>query len=386
MGSGSFPVTSMRRIVLIPLGLASGLVAVGAGLHSRWSTPRWDGSSSHFDGERFQNVPSVEHGGLGAIVRWMLNREKGPWREWTDAPPGPPPPRRVGAGELRVTFVNHATTLVQVDGLNILTDPIWSERASPVSWAGPRRHRPPGLRFEDLPPIDAVLVSHNHYDHLDLPTLRRLAQTHRPRIFAGLGNGAILERAGVPAGQELEWWQSAVLPGGVQVVAVPAQHFSGRSLTDRDRALWAGWVVQGRAGAVYFAGDTGYGPHFAAIRQRLGPIRLALLPIGAFRPRWFMQRVHLAPEEAVRAAGDLGAGTAVAIHFGTFHLGDDGEEEAPALLAEAVAAHEPRPRFWVLGFGEGRDVPPLPAPCGEDSCARGGASNTGRTAGERTQR
>jgi L-ascorbate metabolism protein UlaG (beta-lactamase superfamily) len=133
-------------------------------------------------------------------------------------------------------------------------------------------------------------------------------------------------------------------------------------VTDRDRALWAGYVIKQRGGAVYFAGDTGYGPHFTAIKQRFGPIRLALLPIGAFRPRWFMQRVHVAPEEAVRAAEDLGAATAVAIHFGTFHLGDDGEEEAPTLLAEVVAARDPRPRFWILGFGEGRDVPPLPVP------------------------
>jgi L-ascorbate metabolism protein UlaG (beta-lactamase superfamily) len=348
--------------VVVPLGLVSGVIALVGGVNCSWSTPRWRGTSAHFDGERFFNVPQVEHGGSRDFLKWMLNREPGPWRKWTDAPPGPPPPRRVAAGELRVTYVNHATALIQVDGLNILTDPIWSERASPVTWAGPRRHRPPGLRFEDLPPIDVVLISHNHYDHLDLPTLRRLAQTHRPRVVAGLGNRATLERGGVPGAQELDWWHSADLSGDVQVVAVPAQHFSGRSVTDRDRALWAGYVIKQRGGAVYFAGDTGYGPHFTAIKQRFGPIRLALLPIGAFRPRWFMQRVHVAPEEAVRAAEDLGAATAVAIHFGTFHLGDDGEEEAPTLLAEVVAARDPRPRFWILGFGEGRDVPPLPVP------------------------
>ena len=342
---------------MISLGLASGVVALGASVGCSWSVPRWRGTSAHFDGERFLNVPPIEHQGLGDTLKWMSNRDLGPWKDWTDAPPGPPPPRRVGAGELRVTFVNHATALVQMDGLNILTDPIWSERASPVTWAGPRRHRPPGLRFEDLPPIDIVLVSHNHYDHLDLATLRRLVQAHHPRIVVGLGNLPTLESGGVPGAQELEWWESTDLGGGVQVVAVPAQHFSGRSLTDRDRALWVGYVVRGPSGAVYFAGDTGYGSHFVEIGRHLGPIRLALLPIGAFRPVWFMHRVHLAPEEAVRAADDLGAATSVAIHFGTFALGDDGEEEPPRLLAEAIAAREPRPRFWVLGFGEGRDVP-----------------------------
>jgi len=337
--------------------IALGVVTLGAGAGCSWSVPRWRGTSAHFDGERFVNDPPIEHHGFGDLMKWRNNRDPGPWREWTDAPPGPPPPRRVGAGELRVTFVNHATVLVQMDGLNILTDPIWSERASPVTWAGPHRHRPPGLRFEDLPPIDVVLVSHNHYDHMDLATLQRIARAHHPRIFVGLGNLPTLDDAGVPGARELDWWQGAELTGDVKVVAVPAQHFSARSLTDRDRALWVGFVVSGPAGAVYFAGDTGYGPHLAEIGRRLGPIRLALLPIGAFRPRWFMHAVHLAPEEAVRAADDLGAATSVAIHFGTFALGDDGEDEAPALLAEAIAAREPPLRFWVLGFGEGRDVP-----------------------------
>jgi L-ascorbate metabolism protein UlaG (beta-lactamase superfamily) len=361
----------LLSLPLGPLGLISGAVALGMGLGCcAWSAPRYRGLSTHFDGERFLNVPNIEHRGVRDMVKWMRHREPGPWRDWTDAPPGAPPPRRVGAGELRVTFINHATTLVQLDGLNLLTDPIWSERASPVAWAGPRRHRPPGIRFEDLPSIDVVLVSHNHYDHLDLPTLRRLVREHRPRVFVGLGNRPTLERGGVPGAQELEWWQGAELAPGVRLTAVPAQHFSGRGLADRDRTLWAGYVVRGPAGAVYFAGDTGYGPHFAEIARRLGPIRLALIPIGAFRPRWFMAPVHLAPDEAVRAAEDVRAATTVAIHFGTFHLGDDGQEEAPALLAEAVAARTPRPRFWVLGFGEGRDVPPAAAAAAREEAKR----------------
>ena len=315
-------------------------------------------ASDHFDGKRFHNQETTEHGGFGLLLKWALNREPGPWRSWTDAEPGPPPPARVGPGELRVTYVNHATALVQMDGVNLLTDPIWSERCSPVGFAGPRRVRPPGLRFEDLPPIDLVLVSHNHYDHLDVPTLRRLHAAHGPRALAPLGNRRLLERTGLRA-DELDWWDAVDL-GAVTATLVPAKHFSSRSVSDRDRTLWGGFVVTGAAGAVYFAGDTGFGPHFAQIRERFGPVRLALLPIGAFRPTWFMSRVHVSPDEAVRAHQVLEAGTSVGIHFGTFRLADDGQDEPPARLEQALREAEAasaRPRFWVLGFGEGRDVP-----------------------------
>ncbi|HEY6066206.1 MAG TPA: MBL fold metallo-hydrolase, partial [Thermoanaerobaculia bacterium] len=299
----------------------------------------------------------IRHERLGDVVRWMATRKPGPWRKWTEIPPAAAPAWRVGAGEMRVTFVNHATVLVQMDGVNVLTDPIWSERCSPVSFAGPRRVHAPGLRFEDLPPIDAVLVSHNHYDHMDVPTLRRLEQERRPRIFVPLRNRRTLERRGVAGAEELDWWQSARISEGIQVHAVPAQHFSGRGLFDRDRALWAGFVVTSPAGSTYFAGDTGFGPHFAEIRKRLGPPRLALLPIGAYRPEWFMSRVHMSPDEALRAHGILGAGTSAGIHFGTFRLADDGQDEPAQRIEELLRGGDPPPRFWILGPGEGRNVP-----------------------------
>ena len=324
------------------------------------SAPRYSGAATaSFDGKRFRNMQPTKLPSFSDLVRWQMNRKRGPWRDWTDAPPGAPPPRRVSNGQLRATFVNHATVLLQIDGLNILTDPIWSKRASPVSWAGPRRVRPAGLRFEDLPPIDAVLVSHNHYDHMDLPTLKRLERAHSPRFVVGLGNGALLAARGIrPA--ELDWWQSVSLARGVRVHLVPARHFSSRGLCDRDGALWGGFVVEGPSGRVYFAGDTGFGPHFAEIGERLGPIRLAMLPIGAFRPRWFMEPAHISPEEAIRAHELLGATTSLAVHFGTFPLGDDGEEEPVHELRRALrAARVPEAQFWVLGFGEGRDVPPV---------------------------
>jgi len=255
--------------------------------------------------------------------------------------------------------VNHATVLLQMDGLNVLTDPIWSDRCSPLSFVGPRRRRPPGIRFEDLPPIDVVLISHNHYDHLDLPTLRLLADRDHPQILAGLGNREFLESEGIGKSRDLDWWIEVDVAPGIRVQSVPAQHFSGRGLCDRDGSLWMGFVIRGSSGSVYFAGDTAFGPHFEEIRRRCGPLRLALLPIGAFQPEWFMSRYHMSPEQALDAHRSLGAGSSMAVHFGTFRLADDGEELPARRIREALAAHpEPKPRFWVPEFGEGRDILP----------------------------
>jgi L-ascorbate metabolism protein UlaG (beta-lactamase superfamily) len=296
------------------------------------SAPRWKGPpSDHFDGERFftPGAPPREST-TGAFFKWQLNRTQGPWRAFRDEQPGRPPPHRVSAGELRVTFVNHATTLVQLDGVNVLTDPIWSDRASPFSFVGPHRVRPPGVRFEDLPPIDAVVISHNHYDHLDVATLRRLQSAFpRVKVFAGLGNKAFLEGEGMREAHELDWWQSTRLGGtAVTLTSVPNQHFSNRGLSDSDGTLWTAWVLEGTQGRVYFGGDTAYGPHFKAVGERLGPFRLAVLPIGAWQPEWFMSGVHMGPAQAVAAMADLKAAVMVPMHYGTFPLADDGEEAA----------------------------------------------------------
>jgi L-ascorbate metabolism protein UlaG (beta-lactamase superfamily) len=267
---------------------------------------------SHFDGKRFRNL-EPRRNRYGALVRWLLSRRPAPWRQWSDAQPGAPPPRR--SERLRITFINHATFLLQLDGINVLTDPIWSERASPVSWAGPRRRRPPGIRLPDLPPIDLVLLSHDHYDHRDM-------------------------------------W----------ITAVPAQHFSGRSPFQTDKTLWCGFVVQTNASSVYFAGDTGAGPHIGQIARRFPGIDLAILPIGAFRPEWFMGEVHMSPREAVEAHLALRAHVSVASHFGTFALADDGQDEAVQVLRDVLShAKLHDTEFWVLGFGEGRELPPRAA-------------------------
>ncbi len=314
-----------------------------------------------FHGRFYNQTPSARHS-PGDLLRFFREREQTGWQEITDAVPGPPPPERVGEGDLRVTFVGHSTVLLQLDGLNLLADPIWSERAGPVEWAGPRRFRPPGLRFEDLPPLDAVLISHNHYDHLDLATLQRLQDEHGPVFYTGLGNAAFLRREGVYDALELDWWEEVRLARGVRLTFVPAQHFSGRGLCDQGATLWGGFVVEGPAGVVYFAGDTGLGLHFAQLRARFGAPRLAVLPIGSFQPRWFMSVVHMGPDEAVEAHRRLGAGASVAIHFGTFALANDRQDEPLVLLGEALAAAGVAPDvFRVLREGEGWDVPPPPA-------------------------
>jgi len=347
------------RIPLVLAGLSAAAGAVFVGIGCSLSAPRYRGPlSDHFDGERFRSIEPT--GTDRGLLHWLLHRQRGPWSDRPDAPPGPKPPERVSGGELRVTFVNHATVLVQMDGVNVLTDPVWSERVSPFSSVGPKRHRPPGIRFEELPPLDAILVSHNHYDHMDVATLRRLASRRGPAapVFVGLGNSAILEKERIPGARDLDWWQSAPVAGGVTVTAVPARHFSSRSPFDRDRTLWCGFVVSGPSGSYYFAGDTGWGSHFAAIGRRFPNLRLAMLPIGAYRPRWFMSPVHIDPDQAVRAQEALGAKTAVAIHWGTFAQADDGEREPVEDLAMSLASRpDPKPRFLVLENGESAEVP-----------------------------
>jgi L-ascorbate metabolism protein UlaG (beta-lactamase superfamily) len=265
-----------------------------------------------------------------------------------DEAPGPPPPERVGGGRMRVTFINHATLLLQCDNVNMLTDPIWSDRCSPFAGAGPRRHRAPGIRFRDLPPIDLVLLSHNHYDHLDLPTLHALRKRDRPRFITPLGNDLFLKRHGIRNVTALDWWQSSD-----SITLVPARHFSARGLSDRDANLWGGFVIGGASGHAYFAGDTGFGEHFAKIVARFPAIRLAMLPIGAYLPRWFMSPVHSSPADMVRAHQILGAQLSVPMHYGTFNLGDDGELEPLADLKRAIDAAGGVPSIRVLAHGEG---------------------------------
>ena len=268
-------------------------------------------------------------------------------------------------GALRATWIGHSTVLLQIGAMNVLTDPIWSERASPVSFAGPRRLVPPAIPLVSLPPIDVIILSHDHYDHLDAPTVRLLAAGHpAARWVAPLGVGALLTALGVSQVVELDWWQST-RAADTTVTAVPAQHFSGRSLVNRDKTLWAGFVIAAEGWRAFFAGDTGYHPEFGEIARRLGPFDLALLPIGAYAPRWFMSAVHMDADEAIAAAADLadGSGSEVpamlATHWGTFRLTDEPMDEPPRRATDAWAARGfPADRCWVLRDDRTRRIAP----------------------------
>ena len=318
--------------------------------------------SDHFDGREFHNLYGAPAGGsLGAVLRWKLLGGGGvPWPERVETGFVPLSlPAAVPENEVSVTFVGHSTFLLQfAGGLNVLTDPIWSDRASPVTFAGPRRARRPGLEFGFLPKVDVVLISHGHYDHLDLPTLRCLERRFQPLFITGLGNGEFFGKEGFQRVQELDWWESYALPGrgeaGLKVTFTPAQHWSARSWRKRNRTLWGGfWLQPGGSGRVYFAADSGYAPLFRLIHERLGTPDLAFLPIGAYEPRWFMREQHMNPEEAVRAHLDLAARLSIAMHFGTFRLTDEGIDQPQEALAIALRTQGADPAtFRVSLFGE----------------------------------
>lgn len=293
--------------------------------------------SDHYDGVRFFNPghPDTDRS-LKDVLRWRFKEKSAPW---PNSIPGKQvvPDKRVEG--LRATLVGHATVLIQAGSLNILTDPLWSERASPFRFMGPRRVVDPGIHFEDLPPIDAILLSHNHYDHLDIATLARLHQAHQPLIVTPLGNDAVVSRA-IPDARIVtgDWWESLDIHSHARATIVPAHHWSARGIGDRRMALWAGFMLHTPAGMVYFAGDTGYGDGniFREMRERVGAPDLALIPIGAYAPRWFMRDQHINPEEAVAIMQDLGAREAMGIHWGVFQLTDESREEPAIHLREAL--------------------------------------------------
>jgi N-acyl-phosphatidylethanolamine-hydrolysing phospholipase D len=336
------------------LGLAhllrpSGAVATLLGDRER--PPRTGPLPDHHDpGGGFRNPwPTADTREEGGFWRWQRERRE------KQMAPNPPPEAlpaadpqiaypRAAPDELRVTWVGHATFLVQVGGVNLLTDPHWSRRASPVQFAGPARFSPPGVHWESLPPIDAVLLSHDHYDHLDDDTVRRLRRTFGDTVrwFTPLEFRSWFAARRVHNVTELDWWDEDTLdgPGGpLRVVALPCQHWTSRTPWDRQRKLWASWAVFAPDGrSVYFGGDSGYFPGYPEIRERVGPFDALLLPIGAYEPRWFMRPVHMNPEEAVQTYRDLGGcGTLLGMHWGTWRLTDEDPLEPPLRMRKVWA-------------------------------------------------
>ena len=270
---------------------------------------------------------------------------------------------RAATGTLSATWIGHSTVLLQVGALNVLTDPMWSGRASPVQWAGPHRLTTPGIALDALPPIDVVLLSHNHYDHLDAASVRAIARRHpAARWFTPLGVARYVRRWGGRAITELDWWGAIDADG---VACVPAQHASGRTPFDRMRTLWCGWTLRSGEHSIYFAGDTAYHSEFGEIARRHGPFDMCVLPVGAYEPRWFMRPVHVNPDEAVRAYVDIARAhpaapppVALAVHWGTFSLADEPVDEPPRRAADVWrAAGLPQDNLWILSLGETRRVP-----------------------------
>ena len=351
---------SRRRVLK---AAAAAVATFGAGAWGLTRAARGNGYyngpvSDHFDGTRFFNP-----GGGGApkgaldLLHWTFISRWEPWPERLPSPFPPDRPPATATGDtVRITHIGHASFLVQARGLSILIDPVWAERASPFHRIGPKRVNPPGVAFEHLPRIDCVLLTHNHYDHMDVVTIGRLWQRFAPRVVVPLGNDAIL-RAALPglSAEAVDWDAEMDLGSGVAVHVEPTLHWSARGTLDRSHALWASFVLQAGGHKIYCIGDTGFGDGalFKRVRQRHPGLSLALLPIGAYEPRWFMGNAHMNPREAVEALELCGAAEALGHHWGTFRLSNEAAEQPPTELAAALAARGIAPaRFTALRPGE----------------------------------
>ncbi|MGI9354069.1 MAG: MBL fold metallo-hydrolase [Rhizobiaceae bacterium] len=354
-----------RRRFLKGAGLFSlGGMAAGAGsvTIARANNPYYDGPiSDHFDGVTFFNPHGKPPKGFVDLVKWQLGGGRKKWPENYPSPFTDKPPARIEGADLRVCFVGHATVLIQTAGLNILTDPVWSDRASPVSFAGPKRVNPPGVDFDDLPKIDAVLLSHNHYDHLDLNTLSKLRKRDGPSIVTPLGNDTILKSHDASLNVAIgDWGDTIQLSNDVNVSFEPMHHWSARGMGDRRNALWTAFVLQGPMGKIYHIGDTGFhdGINYRAVREKYGGFRLAILPFGAYEPREFMKFQHQNPDEAVRGHLLCGAQMTLGHHWGTIQLTDESIEDQIEALDAALTKHGVSPEiFRRLQPGQVWDVP-----------------------------
>jgi len=329
----------MKKLSMIAVSVICVFVIFIMGIGYSVSAPGYTGKpSKHFDGKKFNNKEGYDSKGFLDLIKWASTRNAGNWTEKTeeDITYGEKPAERVSDSVHVITYVNHSTFLIQTNGLNIITDPVYSDRVSPFSFAGPKRMRPPGIKFEDLPKINFVLLSHNHYDHLDVNTLKRIQESSDPVFITPLGVDLYLNKKGIYKTVSLDWWEAHTINKSVSVSAVEAQHFSSRGMFDRDKTLWAGYIIESLSGNIYFAGDTGYNNFFNKIGQDYGPIKTALIPIGAYIPRWFMGPIHVDPKQALQIHKDVGAELSIGMHYGTFPLADDGEMDPINDLEKAM--------------------------------------------------
>lgn len=310
--------------------------------------------SDHFDGKKFYNPTLTEQfsPNFSDIVR-MIREGRPKWPEHVENQGIPQLDEKLGSDDMALTFVNHATFLIQFSGVNILTDPVWSDRLGPIKFIGTKRVRKPGIKFEDLPKIDVIVISHNHYDHLDVETLKKLNDLFSPKIVVPIGDKDLIESIGFKDVHILDWWESVQINPKTLINFTPTQHSSRRSIFDLDKSLWGGYYIQHEKKTVYFDGDAGYSTHYTEIKKRLGSPDVALLGIGAYLPRWFMKPLHMDPADAVQAHKDLEAKLSIGMHFGTFQLGGEKfnqpqEDLLKALIKESL----PLDSFIILQEGE----------------------------------
>ncbi len=296
--------------------------------------------SDHYDGNKFFNPNGTGPAGFIKFMKWQLSFNAESWPSKLDNPPPPFKPKTKVTDKMSVTFINHATFLIQVNGLNILTDPVYSDRSSPVSFLGPKAIHPPGILFDELPPIDFVLISHNHYDHMDSETVRRLEEKFNPHFVTPIANASLLKEFGAKKITELDWWESFEPVEKLKITLTPAQHWSSRTPFDRMKSLWGGFFINSTDQSVFFCGDTGYSNHFKDIRRKLGAPKVSILPIGAYEPRWFMKEMHMNPEDAVLAHLDLESQFSIGMHFGTFKLTDEAFDTPAKDLMMAAEKHK----------------------------------------------
>lgn len=314
--------------------------------------------SDHFDGSEFYNEERDDQS-FGQTIKWLWEMDTVEWPEWIEDSIQPPPPAYIDENRIRITYINHATVLLQMDSINILTDPIWSDYAGPVSFMAAHRVRKPGLILDNLPPIDFILITHDHFDHLDFPTLEKLLEKHNPIILTGLGNSKRLKSLNYESIVELDWWNEYRNPAKqMDFIFVPAKHRSGRGLFDGNETLWGGFVIKGKKGKVLFFGDTAFGDFLNAISNKYAGFDLVILPIGSYEKRWFMKNQHMNPDDAVLAHTLLKSGKSVGIHFGTFK--EHPEQTIDAHEIDLVSALEKynvsKDDFLILKFGEGKDI------------------------------